>query len=156
MSNSLRPHELQHTRPPQTLGKAQKMQGSELPTREHCHWQGYKAPSSALSTVKTKGFPPSNKSLSKDSLRMLCPDGLQAQNCKLSKVGIPKEPEKKSSLALLHLEKCAVQGSREGDFIAIFELLNTVPILSDSLQPHGPQHARIPCPSLSAGVCSNS
>ena len=26
----------------------------------------------------------------------------------------------------------------------------------DSLQPHGLQHARLPCPSLSPGVCSNS
>ena len=28
--------------------------------------------------------------------------------------------------------------------------------VSDSLQPHGLQHARLPCPSLSPGVCSNS
>ena len=28
--------------------------------------------------------------------------------------------------------------------------------MSDSLWPHGLQHARIPCPSLSPGVCSNS
>ena len=28
--------------------------------------------------------------------------------------------------------------------------------VSDSLQPHGLQHARPPCPSLSPGVCSNS
>ena len=28
--------------------------------------------------------------------------------------------------------------------------------MSDSLQPHGLQHARLLCPSLSAGVCSNS
>ena len=28
--------------------------------------------------------------------------------------------------------------------------------LCDSLQPHGLQHARLPCPSLSPGVCSNS
>ena len=59
----------------------------------------------------------------------------RAQNFKLSKVGIPKEPEKKSSLALLHLEKRAVRGSREGDFITIFELLNTVTILSNSATP---------------------
>ena len=26
----------------------------------------------------------------------------------------------------------------------------------DSLQPHGLQHARLPCPSLTPGVCSNS
>ena len=28
--------------------------------------------------------------------------------------------------------------------------------MSDSLQPHGPQHARPPCPSPTPGVCSNS
>ena len=29
-------------------------------------------------------------------------------------------------------------------------------VMSDTLQPHGLQHARLPCPSLSPGVCSNS
>ena len=29
-------------------------------------------------------------------------------------------------------------------------------VVSDSLQPHGLQHARLPCPSLSPGVCSYS
>ena len=28
--------------------------------------------------------------------------------------------------------------------------------MSDSLQPHEPHHARLPCPSLSPWVCSNS
>ena len=28
--------------------------------------------------------------------------------------------------------------------------------MSDSLWPHGLQHTRLPCPSLSPGVCSNS
>ena len=28
--------------------------------------------------------------------------------------------------------------------------------MSNSLQPHGLQHASLPCPSLSPGVCSNS
>ena len=28
--------------------------------------------------------------------------------------------------------------------------------VSDPLRPHGPQHTRLPCPSLPAGVCSNS
>ena len=66
------------------------MQGSELPTREHCRWQGYKAPSPALSTVKTKGFPPSSKSVSKDSLRMLCPDSLQSPELQTLQSGHPK------------------------------------------------------------------
>ena len=29
-------------------------------------------------------------------------------------------------------------------------------VMSDSLRPHGLQHARLPCPSPSPGVCSNS
>ena len=29
-------------------------------------------------------------------------------------------------------------------------------VVLDSLQPHGLEHARVPCPSLSPGVCSNS
>ena len=35
-------------------------------------------------------------------------------------------------------------------------LLCSCSIKSDSLRPHGLQHARLPCPSLSPGVCSNS
>ena len=29
-------------------------------------------------------------------------------------------------------------------------------VMSDSLQPHGLQHTRLPCPSTPPGVCSNS
>ena len=32
----------------------------------------------------------------------------------------------------------------------------SVTVMPDSLWPHGLQHARFPCPSLSPGVCSNS
>ena len=35
----------------------------------------------------------------------------------------------------------------------MFLLLFSHPVLSDSLQPHGLQHARPPCPSLSPEVC---
>ena len=35
-------------------------------------------------------------------------------------------------------------------------LLFSCPVVSNSLQPHGLQHARLPCPSPSAGGCSNS
>ena len=35
-------------------------------------------------------------------------------------------------------------------------LLLSCPVMSDSLRPHGLQHARLPCPPLSRGVCSNS
>ena len=35
-------------------------------------------------------------------------------------------------------------------------LLFTCSVMSSSLQPHGLQHTRIPCPSLSPGICSNS
>ena len=35
-------------------------------------------------------------------------------------------------------------------------LLLSHSIMSDSLQPHGLQHSRLPCPLPSPGVCSNS
>ena len=35
-------------------------------------------------------------------------------------------------------------------------MLSSYPIMSDSLRPHGLQHTRPPCPSLSPGACSNS
>ena len=35
-------------------------------------------------------------------------------------------------------------------------LLFSHSVLSNSLRPHGLQHARFPCPSLSPGICSNS
>ena len=35
-------------------------------------------------------------------------------------------------------------------------LLFSHSVVSDSLQHHGPQHTRLPCPSLSPGVCSDS
>ena len=36
------------------------------------------------------------------------------------------------------------------------ELLFSLTVVSNSLQPHGLQHARLSCPSLSSGVCSDS
>ena len=38
----------------------------------------------------------------------------------------------------------------------IYLLLFSCSVVFDSLQPHGLQHARLPCPSLSPRVCSNS
>ena len=35
-------------------------------------------------------------------------------------------------------------------------LLLSCSVVSNSLRPHGPQHARLPCPSPSPGACSNS
>ena len=35
-------------------------------------------------------------------------------------------------------------------------LLLNCSVMSDSLRPHGQQHPRLPCPSPSPGVCSNS
>ena len=35
-------------------------------------------------------------------------------------------------------------------------LLFSRSVMSDSLQPHGLQHARLPCPSPTPGACSNS
>ena len=45
------------------------------------------------------------------------------------------------------------------NFIALYFilwLLFSPSVISNSLRPHGPQHARLLCPSLSLGACSNS
>ena len=39
-------------------------------------------------------------------------------------------------------------------FLSIIQFSHSV--VSDSLQPHGLQHARLPCPSQAARACSNS
>ena len=41
-------------------------------------------------------------------------------------------------------------------FILLLLLLFSCSVVSNSLWPHGLQHARLTCSSLSAGVCSNS
>ena len=40
--------------------------------------------------------------------------------------------------------------------VALILLLFSRQVISNSLQPHGLQHARFPCPSVSPGVCSDS
>ena len=40
--------------------------------------------------------------------------------------------------------------------LEIFLLFFSHPVISDSLQPHGLKHARLPCPSPSLGACWNS
>ena len=40
--------------------------------------------------------------------------------------------------------------------VTVTELLFSHLVMSNSLWPHGLQHASLPCPSLSPGVCSNS
>ena len=40
--------------------------------------------------------------------------------------------------------------------IASIQLLFSCWVVTNSLQPHGLQHTRLPCPSPSPGVCSNS
>ena len=65
----------------------------------------------------------------------------------------------------LVIVKNAMEGVREEWWIIIVEgrwiknyilLLVSCLVLSDSLQPHGLQHARLPYPSLSPRICSNS
>ena len=40
--------------------------------------------------------------------------------------------------------------------IYLFSVQFSCSAVSDSLQPHGLQHARLPCPSTTPGACSNS
>ena len=49
-----------------------------------------------------------------------------------------------------------VARNTDRNYVPICFLLLSLLVVSDSLLPHGWQHARLPCPSLSPGVCSNS
>ena len=40
--------------------------------------------------------------------------------------------------------------------MTLFNLLYSHSVMSDSFKPHGLQHPRLPCPSLSPGACSHS
>ena len=54
-------------------------------------------------------------------------------------------------------QKCSVRFSRGNPWHWSFKiLLFSSSVMSDSLRPHESQHARLPCPSPSPGVCSNS
>ena len=54
-------------------------------------------------------------------------------------------------LETLHLHQCQTQ-----QLLPTLLLLLRRSVVSNSLQFHGLQHARLPCPSLSLRVCSNS
>ena len=46
--------------------------------------------------------------------------------------------------------------NKETDLVRSVRYLFSCSVVSNSLQPHGLQDARLPCPSLFSGVCSNS
>ena len=69
----------------------------------------------------------------------------------------PGDGEGQGSLAC-----CSPWGRKMSDTTERLNDNNSVPgseihsVGSDSLRPHGLQHARLPCPSPSPGACSNS
>ena len=52
------------------------------------------------------------------------------------------------------LKPCIIKGSRV--FPDLFSVQFSLSVMSDSLRPHGLQHARLPCPSPAAGDYSDS
>ena len=58
--------------------------------------------------------------------------------------------------------QATVQSHTESDMteatqqLSMKHIANIQSVVSDSLQPHGLQHAKLPCPSLTPGVCANS
>ena len=67
-------------------------------------------------------------------------------------------------LCFIALFKCCIfstqiKGLRQAYVERVYQcllLLFSCSVMSDSLRPHGLQHARLPCPSTSPGACSNS
>ena len=106
---------------------------------------------------KQKVFPPVVNQYQKTHWGCCALTVCRAQNCKLSKVGIPKEPEKKSSLALLQLPAEAhCPGLKARIFYCYLWVAQSCAQSRLTLRSSGLQHIRVPCPSLSPGVCSNS
>ena len=59
-------------------------------------------------------------------------------------------------MLLLHREDFLLPGEAAGSLAQWLLLLSSHSVVSDSLWPHGLQHSRLLCPSLSPRVCSNS
>ena len=57
---------------------------------------------------------------------------------------------------MLSILRGHLQGWTSANDCLIGKLLFNCSVMSDSLWPHGLQHARLPCPSGSPGTCSNS
>ena len=78
------------------------------------------------------------------------PGGREARVPKLQK------PTGKSSPCLPQLEKACVQPRRPSATKNIGSVQFSHSVVSESLRLHGLQHARLPCPSPTPGMCSNS
>ena len=66
----------------------------------------------------------------------------------------------KISITLLALLFCSylvstLSVSASSILIIVAAVVQLLRVMSSSLQPHGLQHTRLPCPSLSPGVCLN-
>ena len=66
----------------------------------------------------------------------------------VSPSGIPEREETGTGVVLVGLARWVGMDSPS--------LLLTHSVMSSSFRPHGLQHARLPCPALSPGACSNS
>ena len=70
---------------------------------------------------------------------------------KLYSYGFYPGSELVSSFSWLILHHCC-----DSSLILVSSVQFSHSVVSNSLQPHGLQHTRLPCPSLSSRVCSNS
>ena len=64
-------------------------------------------------------------------------------------------PVELGHVTLLALQ-CVHQLGNGPNFLSRILTVVQISVVSDSLQHHGPQHTRLPCPSPTPGVCSNS
>ena len=94
--------------------------------------------------------------------RLLCPDGFfprqdPGMGCHFLRWGIfPTQGPNAHLLCLLHWQVNALPLSHLVNFnYQIHSLQFSHSVMTDSLRPHEPQHARPPCPSPTAGVYPN-
>ena len=78
------------------------------------------------------------------------PGGREARVLKLQK------RTRRSSPCLPQLERACVQQGSTSATKNVGSVQFSRSVMSDSLRPHGLQHARLPCPSPTPGMCSNS
>ena len=93
------------------------------------------------------------------SARLLCPWDSPSKNTGVGSHSLLQWifPIHGLNSGLLHCRQILYHLSQQGSlYIICIHILFSCSVVSNSLRPHGLQHARLPCPSPSPKVCSNS
>ena len=153
MSNSLRPHGLQHPRlpcPSPTPGARSNL----CPLSRWCH------PTISSAVIPFSSCPQSFPESGSFQMSQFFASGGQSIGVSASAPVLPINIQGWSPLGWTGWISLQSKDSQESFPTPQFKSINSVQfsrsVMSDSLKPHGPQHAILPCPSATPGVYSNS